>query len=74
MTAENRDDLRLAVLLGAFADEVLETMTTLLHGDDALSRARRDIQDVAEREKRKLEREIWLEQAASFEVTEEKPE
>jgi hypothetical protein len=58
----------------------LGLVVSVLEGDDALSRARRDVEDVLEREKKHLEYVTWLEQqtaaAVLFEVTdtEEQPE
>jgi hypothetical protein len=71
MTAENRHDLRLAVLVLEAVRDGMGLVISVLGGDDALGRAKRDVEDVLEREKKKLEYETWLEQqvASSFVVT-----
>lgn len=70
MTAQARHDLRLAVLILGTVMDGLGSVITVLGGDDALSRAKRDVEDVFEREKKKLEAETFLESQATFDITE----
>jgi hypothetical protein len=70
VTAQARHDLRLAVLILGTVMDGLGSVITVLGGDDALSRAKRDVEDVFEREKKKLEAETFLESQATFDITE----
>lgn len=67
MTNQSRHDLAIAVMVLENVHEALASVISVLHGDADLVGARRLVWGSWQKQKRNLERELWIEQQAAHE-------